>query len=394
VLSVASILVYTRLYIDEDFGLWGIFMALVMIGKTIACGGFHVCLMLPKEESTARDLLSISYWFNWLTIIISIVAVCALIHFFPQSVSESQHLLFIFGVPLSIFLEGKSQAIHNWLNRDMRYKEMSWTTVTQTLTTVFFSILLGWVNTDYNGMVLGTLIGQFAMLATLLYFSKLPFFIRPALDKMKVAFKEYRSFFTLGVTGNLINNSASQLPFIFFGVTFGEGLNGQFSTAQQKILSAPVNLVSAAVSPVFFKESNKAHLAQDGSLKKLVNQLNLVMWAMIIVPVIVVMMWGPEIFAFVLGEEWVRAGMYAQWLAPLMGVRFVTHPMSYLLDVKQRLSAQLAFNILLLCATLIIFHPPILGLDDFTTIKVFGVSFFSLQLMFLMYLFHLRKDDA
>jgi len=369
-------------------------MALLAIGKTIACGGFHVCLMLPKERSKAKDLLAISYGFNWFTIIISLAAVLALIKFSPQSISESQHLLFIIALPLSIFIEGKAQAIHNWLNRDIKYKEMSMGTVLQTGATVSFSILFGWIGFQYNGMIIATLLGQIILLIALLYFSKLPFFIRPALHKIRMAFAEYRSFFTLGVTGNLINNSASQLPFVFFPGNFGDALTGQFSMAQQRILAAPVNLVSSAISPVFFKESNKAHLAQDGSLKKLVLQLNLVMWAMIIIPVLLIMIWGPEIFVFVLGDEWAIAGKYAQWLAPLMGVRFVTHPMSYLLDVKQRLRAQLTFNVLLLFATLIIFYPPILHLDDYTTIKVFGVTFFTLQIIFLGYLFHLRRDDA
>jgi len=392
-MSLASIPILSRLYSKDEFGVWAIFMALMMIGKTIACGGFHVSLMLPKEEKKAVDLLALSYAFNWLTIGISLAVILLILFFAPTVIAPSQVTLFIIAIPLSVFIEGKAQAIHNWLNRDMKYKEMSYSTVAQTATTVVLSILFGFLDLRLNGLILGTLIGQVAMLLALLYLSKLPFFLKASFERMKVAYKEYKSFLTLGVTGNLINNSASQLPFVFFGGTFGETMNGQFSMVQQKILAAPINLVSAAVSPVFFKEANKAHLAQDGSLKKLVSQVNLVMWSLIIIPVIVVMLWGPDVFSFVLGEEWRTSGEYAQWLAPLMGVRFVTHPLSYLIDVKQRLRAQLIFNSLLLIATIVIFFQPILELTSFDTIRTYGVFVFILQVIFLMYLYRLRIDE-
>jgi len=75
-----------------------------------------------------------------------------------------------------------------------------------------------------------------------------------------------------------------------------------------------------------------------------------------------------------------------------MGVRFVTHPLSYLVDIKQRLRAQLMYNSLLLLITIILFYEPFLQLSDFDTIKAYGVTFFLLQMCFLGYMLHLRKD--
>ena len=230
------------------------------------------------------------------------------------------------------------------------------------------------------------------MLSSYLYFAKLPFSMHVPLARLKSVFAEYRPFLTKGVSGNLINNSANQLPFVLFGSFFGEAMNGEFAMVQQRILAAPSNLVSAAVSPVFFKEANVAHLAQDGSLSKLVLRVNYIMWGMIIIPVIAVIFFGPEIFAFVLGEKWRIAGEYAVWLAPLMGVRFVTQPLSYLVDIKQRLNAQLLYNSVLLLVTCMLFYQPFLQLSAFDTIKAYGSILFVLQMMFLGYMLHLRKD--
>ncbi len=367
-------------------------MALMMIGKAIANGGFHVGLMLPKDNDKAKTLLSICYKFNYLTILISITAILALINFAPTIIPVNQVLLFTIGLPLSIFIEGKSQSAHSWLNRQQKYAEMSKGVVAQTIVTVIFQLLFGYIGLELNGLIVATIIGQITIMILYLRFAELSFFISEARDKTIAAFNEYRKFLTLGVTGNLINNGASNLPFVFFLGSFGESLNGHFAWVQQKILAAPINLVSSAVSPVFFKEANKAHLSPDDELPKLVFRVSAVMWALIIPAIILVMIWGPEIFTFVLGEQWLIAGQYAQWLAPLMGVRFVTHPLSYLIDVKKKLSTQLGYNILLLICTIVIFYKPILDLDDFTTIKVFGVSFFIMQMCFLVYLYSLRKD--
>jgi len=367
-------------------------MAILMIGKTISNGGFHVCLMLPEDDEKARDMLAISYRFNWITILVNLAAVLLIIYFAPSVVEEKSVMLFIIALPFAIFLEGKAQAAHSWLNRTNKYKEMSLGTVAQTLTTVFFQILFGWIGIEQNGLILGTVLGQIVLLFAMLRFAELPFFLNTPIQRLVTVFKEYKSFLTMGVTGNLINNSANQLPYVFLPNFFGEAVTGLFSMANQRVLAAPINLVSAAISPVFFKEANTAHLAKDGSLSRLVLRTNFVMWSMIIIPVLAIVFFGPEIFAFVLGEDWRVAGEYARWLAPLMGVRFVNHPMAYLVDIKYKLSAQLIYNSLLLFVTVILFYQPILQLSAFDTIKAYGVTLFVMQMCFLGYMIHLRKD--
>ena len=376
----------------ESFGLWGTFMALMMIGKAIANGGFHVCLMLPENQEKAKTLLSLCYKFNYLTIFVSIVAILGLTYFAPTIIPEEQYLLFVIGLPLSIFIEGKSQSAHSWLNRDQNYTAMSKGVIGQTIITVSFQLLFGFIGLEWNGLIVATLIGQLGIMILYLRYAKLSFFISDTKERTIEAFKEYKSFLTLGVSGNLINNAASNLPYVFFLGSFGEALNGHFAMVQQRVLAAPINLVSSAVSPVFFKEANKAHLSPDNELPQLVYRFNAIMWLIIAPAVILVVLWGPQIFTFILGEQWLIAGEYARWLAPLMAVRFVNNPMSYLIDIKKKLSVQLYYNIFLLICTVVIFYTPILGLDDFTTIKVFGVSFFIIQSCFLAYLYSLRND--
>ena len=367
-------------------------MALMMIGKAISNGGFHVSLMLPKNKEKAKTLLSICYKFNYLTAIVSTLSILALIYFVPHIIPTNQVLLFAIGLPLSIFIEGKSQSAHSWLNRNKNYLAMSKGVVIQTAVTISFQLFFGYISLELNGLIIGTILGQIAIMIIYLKEAKLSFFISETREKTIAAFKEYKSFLTLGVSGNLINNASSNLPFVFFQGSFGDALSGHFVMTQQRILAAPINLVSSAVSPVFFKEANKAHLAKNNSLSNLVFRVNGVMWFMIIPAVILIMIWGPEIFTFVLGDQYQTAGEYARWLAPLMAVRFVNHPMSYLIDIKKKLNAQLYYNITLLLCTFVIFYNPILGLDDFMTIKVFGISFFIIQSCFLAYLYSLRKD--
>lgn len=364
----------------------------MMIGKAIANGGFHVCLMLPENQEKAKTLLSLCYKFNYLTIFVSIVAILGLTYFAPTIIPEEQYLLFVIGLPLSIFIEGKSQSAHSWLNRDQNYTAMSKGVIGQTIITVAFQLLFGFIGLEWNGLIVATLIGQLGIMILYLRYAKLSFFISDTKERTIEAFKEYKSFLTLGVSGNLINNAASNLPYVFFLGSFGEALNGHFAMVQQRVLAAPINLVSSAVSPVFFKEANKAHLSPDNELPQLVYRFNAIMWLIIAPAVILVVLWGPQIFTFILGEQWLIAGEYARWLAPLMAVRFVNNPMSYLIDIKKKLSVQLYYNIFLLICTVVIFYTPILGLDDFTTIKVFGVSFFIIQSCFLAYLYSLRND--
>ena len=65
-------------------------------------------------------------------------------------------------------------------------------------------------------------------------------------------------------------------------------------------------------------------------------------------PALLLMLLGPELFAFVFGENWRQAGEFARWMAPWLYLVFVSSPLSTLFAVTESQKQGLAFQLILL----------------------------------------------
>jgi O-antigen/teichoic acid export membrane protein len=63
------------------------------------------------------------------------------------------------------------------------------------------------------------------------------------------------------------------------------------------------------------------------------------------------LVFGPDLFGFVFGEQWRTAGEYAQILSVLLVFRFVVSPLSYVLLVYGRQRVALVWQVVLVIVT-------------------------------------------
>src|SRR5690606_19611917 len=99
---------------------------------------------------------------------------------------------------------------------------------------------------------------------------------------------------------------------------------------------------------VYYGEAS--HLAQTApeALLRLHSQTAKRLLGLVIVPILVLAVAGPSIFAFVFGTEWKAAGEYAQLMAPFMLAQFVIDPLSQtfsLLEAQRLLVIVNAFKL-------------------------------------------------
>ena len=104
------------------------------------------------------------------------------------------------------------------------------------------------------------------------------------------------------------------------------------------------------------------------------------------------MFFGPEIFAFVLGEKWWFAGEYACWIALWTGVVFISSPLSNLVNVLEKQRFHLLFNIALFIArlaTLVI--GGVVFQDALVTIKLYSITGAAFAAFLLAWLLAISK---
>ena len=92
-------------------------------------------------------------------------------------------------------------------------------------------------------------------------------------------------------------------------------------------------------------------------------------------PFIIFYIYAPEIFILIFGKEWKTAGEYAQLLAPMFCLRFITSPLSsmFLIAEKQRLD--LAWQLVLFSLVIGSFTYGYFNNDVTKTITAFSASY-------------------
>ena len=140
-----------------------------------------------------------------------------------------------------------------------------------------------------------------------------------------------------------------------------------------RLLQLPITLISASLSQVFFQRATEV-LHAGGDLYKLVIRATLSLIGIGLLPAAAVMVWGPELFAFALGNEWERAGVYAQWLMLWLFFMFINPPAISLYRVYRIEDHHLLQSSLLLIARATgLTIGGVTDIGDVATIAIFAV---------------------
>jgi lipopolysaccharide exporter len=117
-----------------------------------------------------------------------------------------------------------------------------------------------------------------------------------------------------------------QLPYILIAMWFAAETTGQYRMAYS-ILGLPGALVGSAISQVFYKKFS-AVWPDATAAKALLVKTWKVLALLGILPLLIVVMFGAELFSFVLGDVWWEAGLMASMLAPMVFVSLIHSPTS------------------------------------------------------------------
>jgi len=104
-----------------------------------------------------------------------------------------------------------------------------------------------------------------------------------------------------------------EAPSLLFAGYYGVEVAGWFFLTQ-KVLSVPLSLIGNSVSQVFLGEAARL-LKEPPKLQNLYRQLNKKLFAIGLLPAIILAIGGSSIFKLVFGHEWVQSGTYAQVMA-------------------------------------------------------------------------------
>jgi O-antigen/teichoic acid export membrane protein len=359
---VISLPFLTRLFSPEDFGLYGVFVAISSVLGMIINGRFEIAILLPKLDDEAKSVYSISLLTCFvLSTLVAILGSAISFLFFKD------YLILMLWVLLAIVFQGLLQPSQRWLLKENNFKKLTISRVAGSLITVGLSVLLAYLGYGYKGLILGKIAGLILEGLVAGAFHRLSF-LRYGFDRE--IFRKYNGFLKFSSLESLVNNGFKQLPILILSAWFSEAMAGFFTLAMNAI-SRPSGMLSQAIGQVFFARAAK----MEGNTLEVFFLKNLRFTFFLgIVPSLIIVLWGPALFSLVFGDEWFESGIYAQWLMPFVFITFLKAPVSAVIDLKNKMSSNLLFETAFLVNTIISFWIGIIYNDALLGVTIFSIS--------------------
>ncbi|WP_336012439.1 oligosaccharide flippase family protein [Acinetobacter calcoaceticus] len=316
--------ILTRLYSPEDYAVLGIYVAIVSILSVIACLRLEIAIPIPEKDEKAKSLLVIS-----LTINIIFIAILYLLLLFVYPLIKDFYVIqqlsiWIWFIPLGVFLSGLYSALQYWSTRKKRFKDIAQTRMTQALLGNGTSLGLGLLAWGFGGLILGQLFsfgGGVLKLGSSAHKD-----IKQVTKKVAVKdiISEYQNFPKYSTLEALANTSAIQLPLIIIA-SLMIGPEVGYLMLAMKIMTLPMSLLGSTISQVYYAQA--AEKKQQGSLKEYTIDILIQLQRIsCLIPIGSLILYF--LIPFLLGDKWYRTGEIILWMAPWFVLQFVASPIS------------------------------------------------------------------
>jgi O-antigen/teichoic acid export membrane protein len=328
-ITMAFAPVITRLYGPEAYGVLGAFTAILNIMTPLTALTYPIAIVLPKNNADAIGLVKLSLA---IALITSLSAALALVIFkepiirtFNLQAIESFILLLPLAMMFSAFLAAASQ----YVIRHKLFKTNAKIAVLQSLFVNGTKAGFGLFIPAAAVLVAITTLGS-ALHALLLYLGVKKTMpdspAKPAVKPLPLMHLAYRHRdFAYYRTPQIFINAISQsMPVLLLAALFGPAAAGFYSLGKM-VLGAPTTLIGQSVASVFYPRVNEAVLARENPYR-LVLKATLSLAGAGAFPFGIIVVFGPWLFSFVFGDQWVIAGEYARWLSVYFFFNFINKP--------------------------------------------------------------------
>lgn len=333
--SVLIYIVLSRIYTDEDFGIFGLYMNILNITIIFSTAKYELAILLPKSDRESVNLVGLSGLVSMGVSLLLLMTVLLLNRQICGWLGSEEISAWLYYIPLSTLLVGFFQTLRNYSNREKRYKLIAGANIAQSLGNSLLKVLLGLLVMGAAGLIFGVVFGQALGLLIFLVVhfrrnsSKWSWIKIP---EMKRLAREYSLFPRYNMWQGLVNNLSGALPVFIFSSYFSLAVAGIY-TFGYMLVYRPVNLVAGAFYQVLYQRFSE----KINHGKSILPELRLFLrqtasW--LLIPFVIFGIFAPDIFAFIF--EKAEAGRYAQLMLPWIFMVSLTMPLSFIPDLYKK----------------------------------------------------------
>ncbi|MCB8964139.1 MAG: oligosaccharide flippase family protein [Bacteroidales bacterium] len=337
----------SRLFSPDEFGLLALVQSVTVIINVIATGKYESVILISKNKRDAAHLVMVSLLLSFIFSVLCIVIFLFFSNSIATMLNQPRLVHWIFICPVISFLISVYQCYNEWCVKFSLFKQLSFNKIINTSSLTISNLTIGITSISSGGLVIGEFLGRFftaviSMWNVLRFNSK--YFKSVSVLRLKKMFFQYKQCPLFIMPAQLLNTVASQFAILILGFYFGEAKLGLYSMTNM-VLAVPVSVLSLAIRDVFRQRANDEFLnkgnAKDLYVKtvKVLSVFSFLMFGLFV-------LFLPDIFSFVLGDEWREAGVYAQILSPTVMISFVAESVFGMFIVAERMRAVLYWQLL------------------------------------------------
>jgi O-antigen/teichoic acid export membrane protein len=345
-LYVVFLPVLTRLFTKEDFGRLGILSATSACLIIVTGFRYEVAVLLPEDDDEAFNLVGLTG-----LVMLCTSAVTVLFCLFgPTHWVFRGNLRFLADVwwllPMYQLGATGNELLTNWAIRRQAFDIVARTKIAQVVCQLVIQLGLGFARVGSLGLYIGDVVGRLGgttSLASLVWRRDRSLLRKLSWGTMRRMASQYRRFPMFASGAALMGVASRQLPTIVIGTLFSPAAAGAYNLAQ-RVLAAPMELICRAYTQVYLGEGSRLSREDPEGMRRLFVKSGRRLFVLGVVPAMVVMAFGPWLFAFAFGPQWREAGVYARLLSVKLFVDFVSFPLVHTLNILEKQNWQAVWD--------------------------------------------------
>lgn len=342
ILAVSPLL--TRLYSPSDFSAFAMITAFSAVLGGLVTLSWERAIVVPDQESHARDLLLLGLISTF--ILSSLLATIAFVwrHDLSAAFGSDVFRDFWWLTPCTILSIGVYALLSSWIVRQQRYSQLSARNAVQGLSQALSSVALGALGFTPLGLLTSLAVGRLSGTLGIAHRIVTAWKHPVRLINLRRTARQYRRFPLVNTWSRLANSLGLQLPIILLIAVYGSVETGLYALTI-RVLASPIGIVVDATSQYFEGSFARIHREGVASRERLIKRFAGRMLLIGAVPALMALAFAPPVFRIVFGQEWERAGTFAQLVVFIYLAQFVVAPVSRALVIMGWQFTQLAWDL-------------------------------------------------
>ena len=338
-LSILLSPIITRLYSPSEFGVFSLYVSIVLVIEVCACLRYEMTIVLAEDEEKASRLFWLSSLImSLISILVAIVVLCLFV------ISRYQILSFSFWneiyilMPLSVFAISAVNILTLWCTRKKYFSLLTFIQAGLVIINNILSILAGLYISGKGEYLIYSQLSSYviiALIAGIIVANKdKGLFKNLSIRRFRELFLEYKRMALYNTPASVVNIFSQRLPAYTFPRAYGLTSVGYYDLVY-RILKLPSQVVGNAIRNVFFQKASEDYKTYGTFAEPLSNNVKALV-RLSILPFCLIGAFSTWLFPVIFGSEWVDSGWYVIALLPWLATSFIVVPISSAVSITSQ----------------------------------------------------------